>query len=290
MQIHPFDSATAQTLLLEATAKLIELRQQIQWQDELPSRCPPILWFGNACTAKPRVLTVGANPSRREYLHDPSRTASQKVQQTGNDSLFRYRQSPDNRVRLLNKGEMLTDILTNQTLQADIIAGYNTYFSRNPYAWFGHSKSDSYNVEGFLRGFGASYFDQVDTAFQAIHIDLFPFATLKDFNALQNVANKDLFSNGWAQRIVMSLIRLLEPTALIIFGRTNFHYFATHMDRSLTKFSWCRDGSRQYCSGTGVLLTRPVIGLSTNLGNPKGFTKSSLYQYGEYIRQRINIS
>jgi hypothetical protein len=289
VQVHPFDSKTAQALLLEATTKLIELRQQIQWQDELPSRCPPILWFGNACTAKPRVLTIGANPSRREYLHDTSRTASQKVQQTGDDSLLRYRESPDNRFRLLNKGETLADILTNQTLQADIITGYNAYFSRNPYTWFGHSKSDSYNVEGFLRGFGATYFDQVDTAFRAIHIDLFPFATLKDFNALQHLANKDLFSNEWAQRIVISLIRFLAPTVLLIFGRTNFHYFASYIDRSLTQHHWYRDNSRQYCLGTGVRFNIPVIGLSTNLGNPKGFTKASLRQYGEYIRQQISI-
>lgn len=288
MHIHSFDSSTAQTLLLEATTKLIELRRHAQWQDELPSRCPPILWFGNTWTAKPKVLTIGANPSRREYLHDPSRKASQKVQQTGDDSLLHYLESPYNRFYLLNKSEMLSNILTNEVLQRDIIAGYNAYFSRNPYAWFGRAKPDSYNVEGFLRGFGASYFDHIDMPFQAIHIDLFPFATLKDFKALQYIANEDLFSNGWAQRIVTSLISFLAPGVLIIFGRTNFHYFATYMDRSLTKLPWHRDSNRQYCLGTGALSNIPVIGLSTNLGNPKGFTKSSLRQYGEYIRQRID--
>ena len=250
---------------------------------------PPILWFGNALTAKPVILTIGANPSRQEYLADTSQEAVQKVIQTGNDSLLRHLESPHNRFRLLTKAEMLDDIATNESLQADIIAGYNAYFRRNPYKWFGMPKHDSYNVEGFLRGMGASYFDHSDTPHQAIHIDLYPFATLQDFGSLLHMAEKDLFNTRWAQGLVSSLIGVFHPVALVVFGRTNCEYFATHIDHSLSAMPWQRYDAGQYRVGISTSFNTPIVGLSTNLGNPKGFTATSLRQYGEHVRQQLAI-
>ena len=64
------DYEAADGLLIEATKKLLSLRQHDDWAKELPRRAPPILWFGNARSQKPKILTIGANPSRWEYLDE----------------------------------------------------------------------------------------------------------------------------------------------------------------------------------------------------------------------------
>lgn len=282
--------SVAHELLILATTKLLALRQHLHWQLELPSRCPPILWFGNLQSVKPIVLTLGANPSRQEYLRDSSEVAWKKVQQTGDESLLVYLEPPANRFRLLTRDEKLNDVCENEQLRTDIIEGYNTYFSRNPYTrWFGQPKSDPYNVEGFLRGFGASYYDHQNTPFRAIHIDLFPFTTLRDFVTIQHLADADVFRPGWAQHFITALVKLLAPTALIVFGRTNYLYFARYLDPTLGKPVWQRYEQGAYCTGHIVPLAVPIIGLSTNLGNPKGFNRISLRQFGAHVAHNTGI-
>ena len=69
---------TPQALLLDATCKLVELHDDPKWAAQLPTRCPPVLWFGNATSSKPKVLTLGANPSREEFLSDSSARAIER--------------------------------------------------------------------------------------------------------------------------------------------------------------------------------------------------------------------
>lgn len=57
---------TIDDLLIEATKKLIQIDGIIDWQNELLSKAPPVLWFGNSKSEKPKILTMGANPSRWE--------------------------------------------------------------------------------------------------------------------------------------------------------------------------------------------------------------------------------
>src|ERR1700730_18123492 len=149
----------ANELLIEATRKLIELSIHPDWMTQLPARCPPVLWFGNANHTKKKVLTLGANPSRREFLTDSAVRALRMNRQRSDQLLLNYLEPPENRFRLLSSGETLTDILTSQPLRDAIIGSYNSYFAGNWYTeWFGHNRDDSYKVEGFLRGLGASYF------------------------------------------------------------------------------------------------------------------------------------
>lgn len=288
-------NATARMLLIHAVKKQLTLRQQDEWKKELPDRCPPILWFGDAKSNKPIVLTVGANPSRKEYLHDSSEEALKKVQ---NHEPLSYRETPDNRFKLLNPNENLDDILENEQLQQEIIDGYNSYFcrvdSKGKYLaytkWFGQNKLDSYNVEGFLRGFGASYYANKDLDFQAIHIDLFPFATLSNFKCLlknKNINKEDLFGNEWSAQLIQSLVKMLQPSVLIIFGRTNFSYFGKYIDSSVSQSLWQGYGCASYSMENAIKVELPFIGLSTNLGNPKCFTAESLKQYGKHIRHEF---
>jgi hypothetical protein len=279
---------TSHSLLVKATRKLLELRSDRAWFIQLPSRCPPVLWFGNGSSPKPKVLTFGANPSRKEFLSDSAAQAIEKVRSSGDQSLLSYLEPPDSRLRLLTPVERMADILDSESLRDEIIASYNSYFAGKPYKkWFGHNRDGSYYVEGFLRGFGASYYDGNATRLQAIHIDLFPFVTLDDFGQIKEIADTALFGDGWVPDFVGQLVEALSPEVLILFGRTNCGYFAKYIDGSLSNVGWDRFPSGQYFVGHSEKCGLPVIGLSTNLGNPKGFTAATLKQFGEHVQSAL---
>ncbi len=133
---------------------------------------PPILWFGNALVAKPVVLTVGANPSRQEYLSDTSAVALAKFDRSNGHGTLSHLERSASRFRVLAPAESLADVLSSPHMRSEILTGYNKYFVRNPYIWFGRQQ-EPYNVEAFLRGMGASYYDRQPQPLQALHIDLF---------------------------------------------------------------------------------------------------------------------
>lgn len=294
-----WDRITTRLLLIHAVEKQIELLKQNEWKKEIPERCPPILWFGNAETKKHIILTVGANPSRSEYLIDSKKDA---LKNAHNHDLLNYWETPKNRFRLLSQTERLVNIRENKQLQNEIIDGYNHYFNRLDNRgkhlaytkWFGLNKSDAYNVEGFLRGFGASYYSDNNLNYQAIHIDLFPFATLSDFNCLVNNNNinmEDLFGNQWATNLIQSLVTMFQPCLLVIFGRANFDYFNRYIDNSINPKLCQRYESASYRIGEATNIGLPFVGLSTNLGNPTGGLNAQfLKQYGQHIRQKLSRS
>lgn len=285
-----FNSLTADTLLIEATKKLVWLRQQDRWVKELPKRCPPILWFGNALSSKPVILTLGADPSRQEYLRDSSQQAIDKIRKTNDESVLSYLEPPKNRFRLLNADESLQKVLTDRKLRDELIQGYNSYFCGNPYRrWFGCDKEDSYNAEGFLRGLGASYYDVEMLLFQAIHIDLLPFATLSDFNRLKPQAETDLFKTGWASHFVISLMRLFRPMVVVVFGKSNVKHFAEYIDASMSSLPWVSYPGTRYQLGEAEELGIRVVGLSVNLGNPKGFDSTGLQQFGRHVGKQLGL-
>jgi hypothetical protein len=273
-------------LLVEATHKLIALRQLPEWRSELPGRCPPILWFGDAASKKQRVLTIGANPSRQEYLAESSQKAAAKIQNYGNDTQLFYLEPPRNRFYVLQTTSVLDEIAVNNRLQTDIINGYNGYFKQNPYRWFGKDKANSYNVEGFLRGIGASYFSHTLT-YQAIHVDLFPFATIRDFNQIRSISERDIFQNGWARAFLTKLIDMLQPEIIIIFGRTNVAHYTNYISPILSNTVWQRHSPASFCIGRDTTRNTPIIGLSANLGNPKGFTAQGLFSFGNAVKSAL---
>ena len=269
-------------LLITATQKLIDLRNNSEWRNELPQRCPPILWFGDAISQKPRVVTVGANPSRQEYLAESSKKALAR-QDEKHQSL--YLEVPNNRFYILPPTAELADILSNTQIQEDILLGYNRYFYHNPYRWFGKNKPMSYNVEGFLHGIDATYFSGY--TYQAVHVDLFPFATIQDFNRIYTLANRDLFYTGWAKKFLNELLDILHPEIILVFGRANVDHYTNYISSALEKASWKPHHRASYRIGQDRVRGVRVIGLSTNLGNPKGFTAQELYEFGKAIKSEI---
>jgi hypothetical protein len=278
----------AYNLLLETTSKLILLRQDAQWRKELPRRCPPILWFGNSNSSQPKIITIGANPSRQEYLRDSSRVAAEKIRVHGDDSQLNFLETPTNRFYVLSASQKLEDILIEKSIQSSILNGYDQYFQNNPYQWFGKNKETSYNVEGFLRGLGATYFS-TQHSYQAIHIDLFPFATIHDFNTLHALVAQDLFRGNWAQTIVNLLIDFISPSMIVIFGRSNVAHYTQYIASTLESVSWINHQSASYCFRRDQKRDIPIVGLSTNLGNPKGFSATDLFTFGNRVRDRINL-
>ena len=279
---------SAHPILRDAICKLLELHGDPQWAKQLPDRSPPVLWFGNTSSLKPKVLTLGANPSRQEFLSDSSAQAIEKVRRAGDQSKLSYREPPKNRFHLLRGREELADSLTSKKLQRQIIDSYNVYFTHEPYrTWFGNDRDNSYKVEGFLRGFGASYYDGNTIPFQAIHVDLFPFATLSDFGHIKDMADAALFADGWAQRLVTRLIEFLDPSILVIFGRTNCEYFDCYVEHSVSRRPWQPFRGSEYFIGRSERFGLPVVGISTNLGNPRGFDALGLREYGNRIQQLI---
>jgi hypothetical protein len=274
---------SANNLLIESTRKLITLTNIQGWTNELLDKAPPVLWFGNSKSEKPKILTFGANPSRWEFLDQPASKNCQMVKSVYENL---YLTQSNRRFYQLDQNSCYSDILGNQKLQNDIIESYDNYFkSGNSYRWFGKNKTDSYNAEGLLRGCCASYFEN-DTKYRACHIDLFPFATISDFKKIQIITERDVLAKNWAKNIVDELLCLLRPEIIIIFGISNFNYFCKYFIVSKGRPKvWSSISNKGKCNyNFAKYKTLQIIGLSVNLGNPKGVDASGLTELGQKLR------
>jgi hypothetical protein len=279
-------------LLRESIEKQVDLRKKSGWQQEIPERCPPVLWFGDSTAESPFVLTVGANPSREEYLEDSSDEALAKVRQSGDQSNLSYLSTP--RFYMPTSDTSLAEVAEDDDELEAILEGYDNYFEQNPYqTWFGHPKSDSYKVEGFLRGFGGSYYND-SLEYQALHVDLFPFVTLSDFGDLEDRANQDLFQNGWASSFLKQLVDLLDPEIIAVFGDKNVGHYESYVDDSIEDLTWItyphetKHHTAYYKIGRTQTLESLFVGLTPNLGHPPSyFDSEGIKEFGGYIRSEL---
>lgn len=276
---------TTNQILIEATKKLIALNEIDDWNDELLSKAPPVLWFGNSKSEKNKVLTIGANPSRWEFLSRRlMKTCSIPYKKTCYES--KYLHLTKQRFFHLSSNQSYNDILVNNGLTDEIINSFDNYFSSgNSYNWFGSNKNTSYNVEGVLRGFDASYFE-TDSHYRACHIDILPFATISDFNKIQAIVRRDILTNLWAKNIVDNLLNSFDPEMILVFGRTNFNYFCEYFDIPMdTGTSWQAMKGKGKCDYWNVKYKKyNLFGVSVNLGNPKGFDAIGLKELGTTIK------
>ena len=283
------------SLLEEASKKLIELSRHPEFSTELLSKAPPVLWFGNNTTTKEKIVTIGANPSREEFLSENKFKAGQRLL---NEGTFKYLEQNLNRFKILNESQNWIDIIDNKALQEEILTSYNNYFIKNPYKWFGKKSSGqvlSYNVEGFINALDSSFYEG-DKRYQCLHIDLMPFPTVSDFTTILKESEKHIFDNGWAKEFLSKLVDEIDPKFMIVFGRTNFKYLKKYLEikpseiektsvfNALTENG--KKSSAEYCIMKYKNIN--VIGLSVNLGNPKGFSKKTLHELGKSIFQQID--
>lgn len=279
---------TVDDILIETTKKLITINALDKWKNELLSSAPPVLWFGNSKSEKDKILTLGANPSRWEFLdQNLMKTCILPISKTCYETKYLSKQ----RFFHLSQSQTYDDILVNRALRDEIINSYDNYYkSGNSYKWFGFNKNNSYNVEGVLRGLNASYFE-INSNFRACHIDIFPFATISDFNKIQTIAQRDILANSWAKNIVDELINYFNPKLILIFGRTNYNYFTKYFNISITKEKiWQAKQGKGKCyywlSNYGNF---KIVGLSVNLGNPKSFDAVGLCELGSYLNKITSL-
>ncbi|MCK5603273.1 hypothetical protein KAR91_15425 [Candidatus Pacearchaeota archaeon] len=260
-------------LLKEALTKQRELRETDYWKNEILGLSPPVLWFGDSNKKEP-LVTVGANPSRREFLD--SRDGH-------------YLSASKQRFHHLTTAN-IQEVLRDERTLRKIVESYNRYFHRNPYrSWFGKPKG--YKVEGFLNGLGASLYGVKPIG--AVHTDLIPFTTKSDFSDLKDhTLKRYLFHNGWAKSFFDKLMEYLVPSAIIVFGRTNVGWFNKYYNNLALNRDYNAHGKRRarYGLSTYRMLERnvPLVGLSVNLGNPRNFTREMLNEFGACIKSKIN--
>lgn len=259
-------------LLRNAILKQNQLFTDPYWATELLPFAPPVLWFGDLRSDLPKIVTIGANPSRREFL--PSANANQNVYNN-------YLVGQNARFYVSNIQFTNLPYISNQILD-QIIKSYNDYFSVNPYrTWFG--SNDGGKVEAFINGLGASFYNN-NYDYRGIHIDLFPFATMSDYRSIFNLCNNSLFQTNWAQNFLIDLIKRISPEKLIIFGISNYRSI-------LNIFNKHNVTPRQFSVGTKICdvyynsigVNQPLIGLRINLGNPIGWSRQELIQLGNSI-------
>ncbi len=274
-------------ILIEATRKLIDLNAIADWKNELLSKSPPVLWFGNSKSPKDKVLTIGANPSRWEFLDQSQmKTCLSPYQKTFYETKYLSNQ----RFLHLSPTQTYNDILISKSLRNVIVDSYDNYFNEYPYNWFGNNKDNSYRVEGLLRGLSASYFE-IESELRACHIDIFPFATISDFNKIQLKAKRDILSQFWAKNLVDELLNYFNPKLILIFGRTNFNYISEYFNIHKPKEeNWQAKKGKGECKYWHTHYgNNNIIAVSVNLGNPKGFNAIGLNELGKDLKELCNF-
>jgi hypothetical protein len=279
-------------ILIKVLDKQKELQQKVEWTEQLIPLAPPVLWFGDLTDSKDKILTIGANPSRREFLVDSKQKAIDSYEQT---KFYNYLSDSEKRFYHYKDNNERESSIVDEKLQNAIINSYNAYFEVNPYNWFGKKSEDktSYNVEGFLNGLEASYYGLYD--FRAIHIDLFPYPTLDDFSKIYKQCREDIFnSSKWGEEIIKELLKTINPKCLIVFGIGNWKPFTTILNiKNAKKESFSREKRKGEIAKCTYWLAEfdniPVVGLSVNLGNPRGFDKENLIELGRVIKNNLNL-
>lgn len=271
-------------LLKDAFLKQKILFESNEWSQQLLSFAPPVLWFGDINVPKPKIITIGANPSRSEFLK-----GSKKIINATEYSDLKYLN--DSEKRFFHLSKPIYDCNINEIPFSEIIEGYNKYFWKGskPYArWFGRKGK----VEGLINGLDASFYSNDIYAFQALHLDLFPFATLKDFTSIQSSVDNDLFSDNWSKKMLENLIKNIEPKLIVVFGLTNRNYFEKIFSDSL---NFSKDNMYETKNNLrtnykiGTFKNIKYVGLSTNFGDPKCFRTEDVNSVGQFVKNEIKL-
>lgn len=156
------------------------------------------------------------------------------------------------------------------------IEEYNAYFSnKHNMRWFG-------GIEAFINGFNASFFEQ-KCDYQAIHIDLLPFATENHFKKIADdlMAIEEL--PEWIDKHIRELINLIKPKLIIINGKTNFKYFNQCVNLRAQPYKVSNYSVENKSEITiWQSCNIPLIATSVNLGN-------NIYSYEELKTVAIKL-
>jgi len=263
----------ATRVLRDTTKKRDELRQSQYWNEVIPSRCPPVLWFGNH-KQENKIVTVGLNPSYGEFF---------KNQEDAREG--RYLEPSEQRFYVYSEKDL--ENIEDPTVLNNVLQSYDRYFNKNPYTrWFG--KPGGYNVELFINQLDASFYGEKQIG--CVHIDLFPFVTTEKFSDLNRQQIYEAFNDSWFREHHQDLVSYLKPKLIIAFGRSTVELLNQHFDYALLFDREFKHNNRRYAKYSVAVQTIsganiPITGLSVNLGNPRGFSKKLLKMLSKQITQ-----
>lgn len=281
-------------LLLEAIEKRKEFQKKLEEnykvknfkysnsekQEEKESlefkKVPPVLWFGDLNSEKPKVVVISANP------HNPERCiCKEQVWDENNPNI------------------------------PQLIEDYNNYFKQgnNPATnWFGqnsneHKAENQARIEDFLNGLGASFYDKDDKEkypYQAIHIDLLPLATTTDFSKIAKNLMKIDGLREFINEHIRELIKLINPKLVIVNGVTNKKYFEECLSiiypikpKELKNYESSTVNKKKKYNlriwDFDNIEDSKVIAISRNMGTSCRVNKESLYSIGEQERNRLKL-
>lgn len=192
--------------MLQSVTQAIAQLANIKSKDSRFDFPCPVCWFGNLDAKKPLILTMGINPSDKEFINN------------------RFRGFKD---------------YWSYANPQDCIDAYNGYFKGKPYSdWFDEQEAiincKSSHAKGsraikYLSGcksLDASYYDDTvsnvnteePSKYQLVHVDLFPFATNPTWGGLKltRQTKSQLFTDGL--QLVTKIIDLFKPKLILSFG------------------------------------------------------------------------
>lgn len=226
---------------LEKRKELLENKDD-SIRNYFKSEAPPVLWFGDLNAEKPKVVVISANPN-----------------------------NPHEEGRIIPEGSSWDE--KNPKIE-NLIDAYNNYFKNNPKTtWFGKeykkTNKEQGRIEDFLNGLDASFYDKTNKeeyTYQAIHIDILPFATTESFSLiadeLMTIDELPEFINNH----IRTLIEIIKPTLIIINGKTNFNYFNLCVNLGNAPYKVLKY-SVERKSDIFISKNNNIIATSVNLGN-----------------------
>lgn len=249
-------------IICEAVGELKRLRREYgkEFRD-----VPPVLWFGDIESSKPKVLVISANPSRPD-------------QPVGNPRI------PSATGWNLKKVKI-----------ARLVNDYNRYFFNNPATkWFGVNPADKGKkedrqgrIEDFLNGIDASFYG--DFTYQAIHIDILPFSTETSFTQIDS---EIMATNGvpqWINTHVQEMIRLIGPKLIIINGTSNFNYFNLCVNVGAQPYQAIQCGKTSIWQANLQPNMPPIIGISMNMGSYCFNRREELVKLGKEVKKQFKL-
>ena len=250
-----------QRIIKESVLELKRLRKI--WPEEFRD-VPPVLWFGDIESSKPKVLVISANPSRPD-------------QPAGNPRI------PCSIGWNISKANI-----------AKLEDDYNRYFFNNPATqWFGKNnvQEGQGRIEDFLNGLDASFYGT--KKYQAIHIDLLPFSTTTTFTQIDNQIMAIEGLPEWVDKHVKELIELIQPQLIIINGNSNFNFFNQCVNMGAQPYKamvLALKSAKESLTTIGVSSSKPtIIATSLNMGSYCMHSWETVMDIGQQIKKQLKL-
>ena len=112
---------------------------------------------------------------------------------------------------------------------------------------------------------------------------LFPYPTISDYIKIKSQIDTDILNQPTNQEVFHSLLEFLNPKFILIFGITNlktlsnlYSIYLSNPTKFTNKKASCNLWKISYQNRKGM-------GLSVNLGNPRGFDSVDLNELGKSL-------